>query len=154
MKGQGKRNDLCSNPTEVKVDRGKAYTVSRLQREAPELFAQVVAGTKIDSVTLYDALRTFPKIKHQQVEHPAHGIFGDADRLRAVSAPMGRAAKPRKSAGSRRIDTRRATPREDQVGMRFVVAPTSTRTRRQRVVTDNGMPSSNPHVLPPIADFS
>ena len=45
MKGQGKRNDLCSNATEVRADRGKAYTVSRLQREAPELFAQVVAGT-------------------------------------------------------------------------------------------------------------
>ncbi len=38
MKNQGKRNDLCSNPTEVKADRGKAYTVSRLQREAPEFF--------------------------------------------------------------------------------------------------------------------
>ena len=41
MKGQGKRNDLCSNPTEVKTERGRSYTVSRLQREAPELFAQV-----------------------------------------------------------------------------------------------------------------
>jgi hypothetical protein len=45
MKGQGKRNDLCSNATEVRADRGKAYTVSRLQREAPALFKQVVDKT-------------------------------------------------------------------------------------------------------------
>ena len=45
MKGQGKRNDLCSNPTEVKTERGRSYTVSRLQRESPALFAQVVAKT-------------------------------------------------------------------------------------------------------------
>lgn len=45
MKEQGKRNDLCSNPTEVKkADRGKAYTLDRLQRESPELFEQVKAG--------------------------------------------------------------------------------------------------------------
>ena len=45
MKHQGERTDLCSNPTEVsKADRGKAYTVSRLKRESPELFQQVVAG--------------------------------------------------------------------------------------------------------------
>lgn len=34
------------NPTTLKTaDRGRAYDLSRLQREAPELFAQVVAGT-------------------------------------------------------------------------------------------------------------
>lgn len=45
MKHQGERVDLCSNPTEVsKIDRGKAYTVSRLQRESPELFEKVKAG--------------------------------------------------------------------------------------------------------------
>lgn len=32
MKEQGKRNDLCSNPTEVRTNRGKAYTVSRLKQ--------------------------------------------------------------------------------------------------------------------------
>jgi hypothetical protein len=31
----------CSNPTLDRVDRGKAYTVSRLQRERPDLFQQV-----------------------------------------------------------------------------------------------------------------
>ncbi len=47
MKGQGKRSDLCNNITEVQGTTGtsRSYTVSRLQREAPELFAQVVAGT-------------------------------------------------------------------------------------------------------------
>lgn len=38
---------LCNNITETKVTTGtsRSYTVSRLQREAPQLFAQVVAGT-------------------------------------------------------------------------------------------------------------
>jgi hypothetical protein len=48
MKGkQGKRTDLVDNINEVKPSKGtsRAYTVSRLQREAPELFAQVAAGT-------------------------------------------------------------------------------------------------------------
>jgi len=45
MKGQAGRPKMGSNPTILEKDRGKAYTVSRLQREAPELFAQVVAGT-------------------------------------------------------------------------------------------------------------
>ena len=43
----GARNDLVDNINEVKLSKGtsRSYTVSRLQREAPELFAQVVAGT-------------------------------------------------------------------------------------------------------------
>lgn len=43
----GSRNDLLNNIKEVKPATGgtsKAYTVSRLKRESPELFAQVVAG--------------------------------------------------------------------------------------------------------------
>jgi hypothetical protein len=44
MKQQGVRNDLRSNPTEVMADRGRAYTLERLMRERPELFAQVEAG--------------------------------------------------------------------------------------------------------------
>jgi hypothetical protein len=44
VKEQGKRNDLCSNATEVKSNRGKAYTLSRLKRETPDLFASVVRG--------------------------------------------------------------------------------------------------------------
>ena len=50
MKSQGKRN-LLNNVKEATAGNSRSYTVSRLQREAPELFAQVVAGTKIDSVT-------------------------------------------------------------------------------------------------------
>jgi hypothetical protein len=43
----GHRTDLVNNVNEVKPSKGnsRSYTVSRLQREAPELFAQVVAGT-------------------------------------------------------------------------------------------------------------
>jgi hypothetical protein len=46
MSHQGERNDLRNNITEVKATTGtgKAYTVSRLKRESPELFQQVVAG--------------------------------------------------------------------------------------------------------------
>ena len=44
MKAQGKRN-LPDNVKEVTAGNSRAYTVSRLQREAPELFAQVAAGT-------------------------------------------------------------------------------------------------------------
>ena len=44
-KGQGARNDIRSNPTEVvRDDRGKAYALSRLKREAPKLFQAVCAG--------------------------------------------------------------------------------------------------------------
>lgn len=48
-KQQGRRTDLegdlCSNPTEVrKNDRGRAYTLERLEREAPELFERVCEG--------------------------------------------------------------------------------------------------------------
>jgi hypothetical protein len=44
--GQGHRSDLVDNINEVSTKKGtsKAYTVSRLKRESPELFAQVVAG--------------------------------------------------------------------------------------------------------------
>jgi len=45
MKGQAGRPKMGSNPTVLEKDRGKAYTVSRLQREAPALFKQVVAKT-------------------------------------------------------------------------------------------------------------
>jgi len=44
----GTRNDLLNNIREVNptiAGTSRSYTVSRLQREAPELFAQVVAGT-------------------------------------------------------------------------------------------------------------
>jgi len=43
----GHRTDLVNNVNEVKPSKGnsRSYTVTRLQREAPELFAQVVAGT-------------------------------------------------------------------------------------------------------------
>ena len=48
MKEQGRRTDLCSNPTEVtgqpSNERGKAYTCERLRRESPELFEEVKAG--------------------------------------------------------------------------------------------------------------
>ena len=44
MKAQGKRN-LPDNVKGVTAGNSRSYTVSRLQREAPELFAQVVAGT-------------------------------------------------------------------------------------------------------------
>ncbi len=41
----GTRNDLNNNIIEVTTQgTGKAYTLSRLKRESPELFAQVVAG--------------------------------------------------------------------------------------------------------------
>ena len=45
MKGQGKRNDIPNilyNIKEVQAGTGKAYTLSRLKRETPELFAAVV----------------------------------------------------------------------------------------------------------------
>ncbi len=44
MKSQGKRN-LLNNVKEATAGNSRSYTVSRLQREAPELFSQVVAGT-------------------------------------------------------------------------------------------------------------
>lgn len=48
MKEQGRRSDLCSNPTEVtgqpSNERGKAYTCERLSKVAPELFEEVKAG--------------------------------------------------------------------------------------------------------------
>jgi hypothetical protein len=37
--------DIISNKEKVQAGTSRSYTVSRLQREAPELFAQVVAGT-------------------------------------------------------------------------------------------------------------
>ena len=43
MKAQGKRN-LPDNVKEVTAGNSRAYTVSRLQREAPDLFAKVAAG--------------------------------------------------------------------------------------------------------------
>jgi hypothetical protein len=47
MKGQEGGNTTCNIVTGAKATTGnsRAYTVSRLQREAPELFAQVAAGT-------------------------------------------------------------------------------------------------------------
>ena len=47
MKGQEGGDTTCNIVTGAKVTTGnsRSYTVSRLQREAPELFAQVVAGT-------------------------------------------------------------------------------------------------------------
>lgn len=43
---QGQRTDIVDIVNEVKPSKGnsRAYTVSRLQREAPELFAKVAAG--------------------------------------------------------------------------------------------------------------
>jgi hypothetical protein len=43
IKAQGTRNDLRSNPTEVRNDRGRAYTLARLKRSRADLFARVVA---------------------------------------------------------------------------------------------------------------
>ncbi len=43
MKQQGKRN-ILDNVREAPAGNSRSYTVSRLQREAPELFAQVAAG--------------------------------------------------------------------------------------------------------------
>ena len=40
----GTRNDLRSNPTEVTQDRGKAYTLTRLQKDNPEIYEEVKAG--------------------------------------------------------------------------------------------------------------
>lgn len=44
--GQGRRTDLVDNVTQVQKPKGnsRSYAVSRLQREAPELFAKVAAG--------------------------------------------------------------------------------------------------------------
>jgi hypothetical protein len=44
--GQGHRSDLVDNVNDVGASKGnsKAYTVSRLKRESPELFEKVVAG--------------------------------------------------------------------------------------------------------------
>lgn len=48
LKHQGKRTDLCSNRTEVEVKsrtgETRSYTLDRLQREAPELYAEVLHG--------------------------------------------------------------------------------------------------------------
>lgn len=46
MKHPGERTDLCNNVTGVKKPTGnsKAYTVSRLERQAPELFEAVCRG--------------------------------------------------------------------------------------------------------------
>lgn len=46
MRQQGKRTNFCNNITEVDAVTGtsKAYTCQRLQRDAPELFAEVEAG--------------------------------------------------------------------------------------------------------------
>lgn len=44
LKQQGYRSDIRSIPTEVRADRGKAYTLDRLFREAPALHAAVCAG--------------------------------------------------------------------------------------------------------------
>jgi hypothetical protein len=46
MKGQEGGDTTCNNVTGAKATtgNGKAYTVSRLKRESPELFQQVVAG--------------------------------------------------------------------------------------------------------------
>jgi hypothetical protein len=43
---QGQRTDIVDNINEVRTSKGtsRAYTVSRLQREAPDLFAKVAAG--------------------------------------------------------------------------------------------------------------
>jgi len=43
VKEQGKRN-IPYNVKEVQAGNGKAYTLSRLKRETPELFASVVRG--------------------------------------------------------------------------------------------------------------
>ena len=48
MKGKAGRPKKGCESQPIKTDKGsgvRSYTVSRLQREAPELFAQVVAGT-------------------------------------------------------------------------------------------------------------
>jgi hypothetical protein len=44
--GQGTRTDLGDDINDVKAAKGtsRAYTLSRLKRERPDLFAQVVAG--------------------------------------------------------------------------------------------------------------
>jgi len=44
--GQGSRTDLVDNVTQVGKPKGnsRSYAVSRLQREAPDLFAKVAAG--------------------------------------------------------------------------------------------------------------
>ena len=43
---QGQRTDIVDNVNEVNTSKGnsRAYTVSRLQRQRPDLFAQVAAG--------------------------------------------------------------------------------------------------------------
>ena len=47
IKEQGKRNDLYSNTTEVREERGKAYTAARLKRDHPEIFERVKSGEKV-----------------------------------------------------------------------------------------------------------
>jgi hypothetical protein len=47
MNEQGKRNDLCNNITEVKgqvTGTSKAYTLTRLQKDNPEIYEEVKAG--------------------------------------------------------------------------------------------------------------
>ncbi len=48
MKEQGKRNDLVDNVNEVTADKGnsRSYTVSRLQKQRPDLFERVKAGER------------------------------------------------------------------------------------------------------------
>lgn len=44
MKGQAGRPKTGSNPTLLEKDRGKAYTLTRLQKDNPEIYEEVKAG--------------------------------------------------------------------------------------------------------------
>lgn len=44
LKSQGRRSDIRHNRTEVRTGTTRAYALERLQRDAPELHAQVLAG--------------------------------------------------------------------------------------------------------------
>jgi hypothetical protein len=44
MKGQAGRPKTGSNPTPLEKDRGKAYTLTRLQKDNPEIYEEVKAG--------------------------------------------------------------------------------------------------------------
>jgi hypothetical protein len=87
----GTRNDLRSNPTEVTQDRGKAYTLSRLQKDNPEIYEEVKAGKLTANAGAIKAgwrktptpmeiiQRLLPKLKarqHQQLHDLLETDFG------------------------------------------------------------------------------
>lgn len=80
MKGRGTRTDLSDNVSEVKLDKsgnGRAYTLSRLQKQHPELYqsvcdgqmsanaAAIKAGFRKKLSPLEQVLRLLPKLSDE-----------------------------------------------------------------------------------------